>query len=108
MLLRRQEIVGELQLEGDARSEQHASVESSRAVRARRAARVPALLGHALDLLALTGSAADEQEGGSKHDAQAANSIGIVSLGYQTIDQPALASFQNAGQGKLVRPARCR
>jgi hypothetical protein len=81
VLFRREVIVGELQLERDVRSEKHTSVEFPGAVGAGRAVRLPALLRRALDLLALTRSAADKQHGDGKHGAQGANSIGCMSLG---------------------------
>ena len=74
MLLRREVVVGELQPERDMRSEKYAAIEFFGAVPASHAVRIPALRRRPLDLLALSRSAPNEQQGQCSRDAQAANS----------------------------------
>ena len=81
MLLRHKEILGELQPDGDVRSDKHASVEVFGPMSTFRATRLPAFLRGTFDLFALSRTTADDEQGGGKHDRQAAYTSCSMSLG---------------------------
>jgi hypothetical protein len=98
MLQRRQEIVRELQPDGDLGVDQDASIEISSAVGASRAACMPALLRRTLEPSALRGSASGEHENSGQRDAQYAGSIDCI-LGEQNLDHPV---WRHIGELKVI------
>ena len=72
MLLRREEVVGELEPPRDLRVDEYASVEAFRPTGAGRAVCPPPLTRSPLDPLALARSAAGKQQHGGEYDAETA------------------------------------